>query len=52
MSEDKEQRVIQEIIRVAKEEVPFGSFKVTFRVHQGKISGMKEEHKERETTIA
>jgi hypothetical protein len=52
VSEDKEQRVIQEIIRVAKEEVPFGSFKVTFRVHQGKICGMKEEHKERETTIA
>jgi len=50
--EDKQERVLQEIIRVAKDEVPFGSFTITIRTHQGKISGMKEEHKERETTIA
>lgn len=52
MPEDKEQRIISEILRIAKDDVPFGSFKVTFKVHQGKICGMKEEHKDRETTIA
>lgn len=49
--EDKQERVFQEIIRIAKEEVAFGSFKITIRTHQGKITGMKEDHKDRETTI-
>ena len=49
--EDKQDKVIQEILRIAKEDVNFGSFKVTIRTHQGKITGMREEHKERETTI-
>ena len=52
MADDKQEKIIQEILRVAKEEVPFGSFKVTLRTHQGKVTGMREEHKERETTIA
>jgi len=52
MPEDKQDKVLQEIIRIADEEVPFGSFKVTIRTHQRKITGMKEEHKDRETTIA
>ncbi len=49
--EDKQERIIAEILRIAKEDVPFGEFKVSIKTHQGKISGMKEEHKERTTTI-
>ena len=51
MNEDKQERVIAEILRIAKEDVPFGEFKLTIKTHQGKIVGMKEEHKDRETTI-
>lgn len=52
MSEDKQERIIQEILRIAKEDVPFGEFKITLKVHQGKLCGMREEHKERMTVIA
>ena len=51
MPDDKQDRIIQEILRIAKEDVPFGSFKITIKVHQGKLAGMREEHKERETVI-
>lgn len=52
IEEDKQSKIIQEIIRIAKEEVPFGEFKVSFKVHQGKLTGMREEHKERTTILA
>lgn len=51
MPDDKQDKIIQEILRIAKEDVPFGSFKITIKTHQGKIMGMREEHRERETTI-
>jgi hypothetical protein len=51
MNEDKQDKVVNEILRIAKEDVPFGKFKLTIKVHQGKIVGMEEEHKERTTII-
>lgn len=49
--EDKQERIIAEILRIAKEDVPYGEFKVTIKTHQGRIASMREEHKERTTTI-
>jgi hypothetical protein len=51
MPEDKQDIVLQEIVRIGREEVRFGSYKVTIRTHQGKITGMSEKHQDRETTI-
>jgi hypothetical protein len=50
MNENKQQQVMEEVLRIAGEDVPFGSFTVTFKTHQGKITGMKEDHKDRETS--
>ena len=51
MSDEKQDKVVNEILRLAREDVPFGEFKISIKTHQGKIVGMREEHKERTTVI-